>query len=56
MFRLPNGEKEWGVLNSMLFTLPNARRLHEALTKESGWEWFNAVRNDEQFKEYRDHA
>ena len=52
MFRLPDGKKEWGVLNSMLFTLPNARRLHEALTKESGWEWFDSVRNDERFQAY----
>ena len=52
MFRLPDGKKEWGVLNSMLFTLPNARRLHEALTKESGWEWFDSVRNDESFQTY----
>ena len=52
MFRLPDGKKEWGVLNSMLFTLPNARRLHEALTKESGWEWFDSVRNDETFQTY----
>lgn len=52
MFRLPNGEKEWGVLNSMLFTLPNARRLHEALTKESGWEWFDSVREDERFQTF----
>ena len=52
MFRLPNGEKEWGVLNSMLFTLPNARRLHEALTKESGWEWFDNVREDERFQTF----
>ena len=52
MFRLPNGEKEWGVLNSMLFTLPNARRLHEALTKETGWEWFDSVRDDERFQTF----
>ena len=52
MFRLPNGEKEWGVLNSMLFTLPNARRLREALTKETGWEWFDSVRNDERFQTF----
>ncbi len=52
MFRLPNDEKEWGVLNSMLFTLPNARRLHEALTKESGWEWFDSVRNEERFQAF----
>lgn len=56
MFRLPNGEKEWGVLNSMLFTLPNARRLREALTKETGWEWFDSVRDDEQFKQYAKRA